>query len=142
MKSEPGTVTGKIAQLLFPNESFLIRGACFNIYKQFRNTQKESIYQRALVIELQQSGLQVEREKQFPIYHKAIKVGTYTPDIVVNNSIVLELKAKPFLHNDDIKQFWYYLKNSEFKLGFLINFGESDGVKIIRKVYDTARASA
>lgn len=48
-------------------------------------------------------------------------------------------KAKPFLHREDIQQFWYYLKNSQFKLGFLINFGEPGGVKIVRKVYDTAR---
>lgn len=124
---------------LFPQESYLIRGACFSIYKKFRNTQKESIYQRSLTEELKSKGLNVVREKQLPIYHLGVKVGVYTPDLLVNKSILIELKAKPFIHKEDIRQFWYYLKNSEFSLGFLINFGESNGVKIIRRVYSTAR---
>lgn len=124
---------------LFPEESYIIRGACFNIYKIFRNTHKEIIYQKALETELKLAGLNVEREKQLPVYYLNKKVGVYTPDLLINNSIIIELKAKPFIHKDDISQFWHYLKNSEFKLGFLINFGEPDGVQIIRRVYDTAR---
>ncbi len=97
------------------------------------------MYQRALEEELKSKGLEVVREKQLPVYYKNTKAGVYTPDLIVNNIIIIELKAKPFLHEDDIKQFWYYLKNSQFKLGFLVNFGENGGVKIIRKVYDKAR---
>lgn len=126
-------------KLLYLEESYIIRGACFVLYKKFRNTQKESVYQRALVQELKLKGLSIDREKQLPIYHLGIKVGVYVPDLVVNNSIIIELKAKPFLHKEDSQQFWHYLKNSEFKLGFLINFGEPHGVKIIRRVYDSAR---
>lgn len=129
----------RTTQLLFPQESYIIQGACFEIYKKFRNTQKESIYQKSLYIELKAKGLNVEREKQLPIFYLQEKVGLYIPDLLVNNEIILELKAKPFLHKDDVKQFWYYLKNSHFKLGLLINFGETDGVKIIRRVFDTAR---
>ncbi len=129
-------------KLLYEQESYIIRGACFNIYKKFRNTQKESVYQRALTEELKNAGLKTEREKQLPIYHLGTKVGVYIPDILVNELIILELKAKPFLHKEDLQQFWHYLKNSEFKLGFLINFGEPNGVKIIRRVYDLARSSS
>ncbi len=125
---------------LYPNESYLIRGACFTIYKKFRNTQKESIYQKSLLEELKNKGLKVTREKQLPIYHLGVKVGVYIPDLLVDESIIIELKAKPFIHKDDIRQFWYYLKNSDFKLGFLINFGKSDGIEIIRRVYDKARS--
>ena len=124
---------------LYQKESYIIRGSCFTLYKKFRNTQKESIYQKALEEELKQQGLDVIREKQLPIYHLGKKVGVYTPDLLVNQSIIIELKAKPFLHVNDLQQFWYYLKNSEFLLGFLINFGEPHGVKIIRRVYDNAR---
>ncbi len=131
-----------MATLLHQQESYVINGAAFTIYKQFRNTQKEIIYQKALALELENHGLIVEREKQLPIYYLEKKVGVYTPDLLVNNAIILELKAKPFLHKQDLQQFWYYLKNSSFKLGFLINFGEVDGVKIMRRVYDTARKNA
>lgn len=125
--------------LLYPKESYIIRGACFLIYKKFRNTQKESVYQKSLLQELKKEGLSVEREKQLPVYHLGVKVGVYSPDLLINNSIIIELKTKPFLHQKDIQQFWYYLKNSEFKLGFLVNFGEQNGVKIIRRIYETAR---
>lgn len=131
--------TQKNAEFLYPQLSYAIRGACFRIYSKFRNTQKESVYQKALAEEIKKLGLLSEREKQLPIFHLGVKVGTYVPDIIVDNQIILELKAKPFLHKDDIRQFWHYLKNSDFKLGFLINFGEADGVKIIRRVYDSAR---
>ncbi|MBI4098350.1 MAG: GxxExxY protein [Candidatus Levybacteria bacterium] len=125
--------------LLYPDESYLIRGACFSIYKKFRNTQKESIYQKSLLEELKIRGIKPLREQQLPIYHLNVKVGVYVPDLVVNDNIIIELKAKPFLHKDDITQFWYYLKNSKFKLWFLVNFGKSDGVEIVRRVYDSAR---
>lgn len=121
---------------LYPHESYLIRGSCFNIYKKFRNTQKESIYQNSLLEELKDKGLIVERQKQLPVFHLEKKVGVYVPDLVINGIIIIELKAKPFLHKEDLRQFWYYLKNSEFRLGFLVNFGEPNGVKIIRRVYD------
>lgn len=122
-------------RFFYKEESYIIRGACFAIYKKFRNTQKESIYQKALLEELRSRELQVQREKQIPIYHLGKKVGVYIPDLLINNNIIIELKAKPFIHKEDIQQFWYYLKNSEFKLGFLVNFGESNGVNIIRRVY-------
>lgn len=139
MNAELSRTKRGTTQLLYQEESYIIRACCFLIYKKFRNTQKEKIYQKALEIELLSKGFGVEREKQLPIYHLEQKVGTYIPDFVVNKTIILELKAKPFIHKDDIKQFWYYLMNSEFRLGFLINFGEAAGVNIIRRVYDTSR---
>lgn len=139
MGAELSGTKRRTTQLLYEQESFLIRGSCFAIYEKFRNTQKESIYQKSLAAELKIKGLSVEREKQLPVFHLGIKVGVYTPDLLINDKIILELKTKPFLHRDDIKQFWYYLKNSEFKLGFLINFGEPNGVRIIRRIYDDAR---
>ncbi|MBI4091726.1 MAG: GxxExxY protein [Candidatus Levybacteria bacterium] len=139
MNAEPSRTKRRITPLLYEQESYLIREACFEVYKQFRNTQKETVYQRALEQELAVKGLQVAREKQLPVFYRNAKVGIYTPDLLVNELIIIELKAKPFLHREDISQFWYYLKNSEFRLGFLINFGEPDGVRIIRRIYDTAR---
>jgi GxxExxY protein len=128
--------------LLFEKESYLIRGAVFEVYKHFRNTQKEVVYRNALAQELKKKELKVEAEKRIPVSYGGRTVGTYVPDLVVNGLICIELKAKPFLHAQDNEQFWQYLKNSGFRLGFLVNFGASDGVQIIRKVYDLARGSA
>ena len=108
------------------------------MYKKFRNRHKEKVYARALLVYLRTKGLQVEIEKQIPIYFDGEKVGIYTPDIVINGKIFLELKCKPRITKDDIKQFWYYLKAANYRLGFLINFGSPDGVEIIRRVYKGA----
>lgn len=132
----------KVENFLFEHESYAIRGAVFQIYKHFRNTQKEVVYRNALAQELKKQGLQVETEKRISVSYGGRTVGTYVPDIVVNGSICIELKAKPFLHKQDKEQFWRYLKNSNFHLGFLVNFGEPDGVEIVRRVYDLRRSSA
>lgn len=126
-------------RLLYEEESYLIRGGAFEVYKQFRNRHKESIYSRALVEYLKSRGLTVDRERQIPVYFHGKKVGIYVPDIVVNSRIFIELKCKPRITKDDLSQFWYYLKASNFKVGFLINFGSPNGVQIARRVYDTAK---
>ena len=126
-------------EFLYKDESYVIRGGAFEVYKQFRNRHKEVVYQRALTEYLTTKGLKIDREKQIPIYFNNKKVGVYIPDIVINEIIFLELKCKPNISEDDIKQFWYYLKTAPYKVGYLINFGAINGVQIIRRVYDTAR---
>lgn len=127
------------AKLLYKEESYIIQGGAFEVYKQFRNRHKEIVYQRALIEYLKNKGLAINKEKQIPIYFQDKKVGTYTSDIVVNDNIFIELKCKPIITRDDIKQFWYYLKCSNYKVGYLINFGSPKGIQIIRRIYDTAR---
>lgn len=125
--------------LLYRRESFLIRGVAFDIYKQFRNNYKEKVYQNAYLLGLVYKELSVEKEKRLDVFFKGKRVGVYVPDLIVNGEIIIEIKAKPKLTIEDIKQFWYYLKGSDYRLGFLINFGSPNGVEIIRRVYDTAR---
>lgn len=128
-----------MGKLIYQEESYLIRGAFFDVYKKFRNNHKEKIYRDALGLALTKKGLSVSKEKRIDIFYDSKKVGTYVPDLVVNSKIFVEIKAKPTILRQDIQQFWYYLKNSNYKLGFLVNFGELGGVKIIRRVYDKSR---
>lgn len=79
------------------------------------------------------------REFQIPVLVNGKKVGIYIPDILVNNLIILEFKATPYLTQQAIQQFWQKLRNTPYILGFLINFGKPGGVEIVRRVYDTAR---
>jgi len=124
---------------LYKQESYLIQGGFYEIYKTFRNTQKEIVCHNALLEYLKGKNLTVEKEKRINIYYLGKKVGVYKPDIIINDIIIIEIKCKPFLHKDDIKQFWYYLKCSNYKLGYLVNFGKPNGVEFIRRIYDTAR---
>lgn len=125
--------------LLYEKESYIIRGCVYSAYKEFRHFHKESVYHNILLRKLQDGGLKVIKNKKIPIYYRDEKVGTYVPDIVVNDEIILELKSKPFLTKEDRTQFWHYLKMTPCRLGFLINFGNPNGVEIERRVYDKAR---
>lgn len=124
--------------LLYRRESYLIRGACFEVWNEFGGAFKEKVIDNSLRIALKDKGLKIETQKRIDIYFKNIKVGIYIPDIIVEDKIIIELKCKPFLTKGDIDQFWKYLRGTKYKLGFLINFSPN-GLEIKRLVYDTAR---
>lgn len=111
---------------IYEEESYKIRGAIFSVYNALGGGIKEKILERALVKELQCTGLEVTDQKRIDIKYKGEKVGVYIPDIVVNDAIIIELKSKPFLTGEDQKQFWGYLKDSRYKLGLLVNFGPQE----------------
>lgn len=125
-------------ELLYKNITYKVRGACFEIYSNFGGAFKEKIIENALCEELKSKGLGIDRQKRIDIYFKDKKIGTYVPDIVVNNKILVELKSKPFLTKEDERQFWLYLRGSNYKLGLLINFGTRK-LEIKRRIYDKAR---
>jgi len=129
----------EMAELLYKDLSYVIQGVAFDIYKKLGSAHKENVYHNACLIALRNKKLGIEKEKRIEIFYENKKVGTYTPDLVVNDSILIELKAKPFLTKEDIKQFWHYLRCSTYRLGYLINFSSINKVEIIRRVYDTAR---
>jgi GxxExxY protein len=124
-------------KLLYKDISFQIRGACFWVWKEFGSAFKESIIDKALTHELLRRGLEVNDQKTINVFYQGKKVGIYRPDKIINGVIIIELKAKPYLTKQDVKQFWQYLKATDYKVGFLINFGEK--LEIKRVVYDYAR---
>lgn len=75
---------------------------------------------------------------KYDVIYKNEKAGIYRPDFIVSDTIIVELKVKPFLAREDERQFWYYLKGSNCKLGFLVNFG-SKQLEIQRRIYEKAR---
>ncbi len=127
-----------VTDFLYEEDSYKIRGACFRIWHTFKGVFKEKVTERALKKELEDLGFSVEQQKRIDIYYKGVKVGTYNPDLIVNECILLELKSKEYLTDEDKRQFWYYLRGSDYKLGFLINFGPKN-LEIKRRVYDKAR---
>lgn len=124
-----------MGELLFEKESYDIRGMCYKIYRELRNNHKEIVYHNALADSLIKSGYQARKNVRVPVIYDGKSVGVYVPDIVLNDIIVLELKCKPAILKDDLNQFWYYLKNMSYTVGFLVNFGKSDGVEIYRRIH-------
>lgn len=131
----------KVSDFLYEKESYEIRGACFTVWNTLGSAFKESAIDKALTKELQKRQLQIEDQKRINIFYEGEKVGSYVPDKIVNGKIILELKRKSYLTKQDIKNFWNYLRGSEYKLGFLVNFGD-ERLQIKRVVYDSARKSA
>lgn len=131
-------MTKKVNDFLYEKESYLIRGAFFEVWKAFKGLFKEKVVEKALRKELKERNLKADTQKRIKIFYKDEFVGIYTPDFVINDKIIIELKTKPFITQEDKKQFWYYLRGSSYRLGFLVNFGP-EKLEIIRRVYDKAR---
>jgi len=124
----------KVSGFLYEEESYKIRGACFKVYNALGGGIKEKIIERALYKELVSQGMTVENQVRIDMLYNNERVGTYIPDLVVNNKIIIEIKSKPFIIEEDEKQFWGYLKGSKYKLGFLVNFSPA-GVIIKRFIH-------
>ena len=85
---------------------------------------KESVYKDALETELINASIAYHREKAFKIaYENVILRHRFTADFVIDNSILLEIKAASALHDESFLQILNYLKSSQIQLGLLINFG-------------------
>ncbi len=93
----------------------------------------EKVYENALAIELAAFGLNVETQKKIEVHYKAQIVGEYYADMVVDNDVILELKAVKVIGNIHFAQCQNYLKATGKKLGLVINFGE-EKVKVRRVV--------
>ena len=84
----------------------------------------ESIYRKALMIELRKQGLNVETEKEAVVYYEAEEVGRHRLDIVVGDRIIIELKTVEELSKAHYAQVRSYLKATGLKIGLLVNFAK------------------
>lgn len=124
--------------LLYEDLSYKIRGAAFAVYNALGSDQKESVYQNALAEEFRKIALTFEREKNISVTHNDIRVGSYQPDFFIDGTIILEIKALPFVGKIEREQLRYYLMNSPYRLGMLINFGARP-IQIERIIFDSIR---
>ena len=97
----------------------------------------EKVYQNALVIELAKRGIKADSEKPIKVFYEGQIVGDYVCDLIVDDKVILELKAVKELNDIHEVQLVNYLKATGVEVGLLINFGPS--VKIKRKVFDNFR---
>ena len=97
----------------------------------------ERVYQNALYFALVDAGLKCEAEKPIKIYHDGRVVGDYRADLLVEDSVILELKACEELNPAHEAQLINYLKSTKIEVGYLLNFGKK--AKFSRKVYSNNR---
>ena len=101
-----------------------IIGASFTVMNELGDGFLESVYENALIHELRQQGLDVEQQKQLHIKYKGKAVGNFTADLIVENSVLVELKAAKDLSPAHKAQTINYLKATGISVGLLINFGK------------------
>lgn len=121
-------------KLLYQDLSYKIRGCTFKVYNSLGFGHKESVYQKALGLEFKNVNLNFAIETSLPIVYQNKKIGTYKPDFIVENKIIIEIKAVPVMPKSYETQLTYYLKGTNYKLGFLINFG-SNKIDIRRRIW-------
>jgi len=103
--------------------TFTIIGCAMKVHNTLGNGFQEVIYQRCLAIELERAGLEFGREVKQDIYYKGINVGTRRADFVVENKVIVELKALVNLEDVHLAQAKNYVVAYRFEKGLLINFG-------------------
>lgn len=102
--------------------TYKIRGAVFEVYRQLGHGFLEAVYQNALWYELNNLGLFVESEVPLSVTYKEHVVGVYRADLVVENKVLLELKAQSILNSTADAQLVNYLRATGIKIGLLVNF--------------------
>jgi len=116
--------------------TYKIRGAIFEVHNALGPGLLESVYEAALAMELSDLGLQVQTQVGLPVVYKEnrLELG-FRLDLLVNKTIIIEIKSVEVLHDVHKKQLLTYLKLSNNKLGILVNFNVSkleDKISLIR----------
>ena len=114
----------------------IIRGF-YEVYNELGHGFLESVYERSLEIALNSSGLKVCRQIQIPVWFRGKPVGDFTADMLIEDSVLLELKAARALDSSHQAQLLNYLRATEIEVGLLLNFGLKPEFK--RLIFDNPR---
>ncbi len=106
----------------------------YDVYNELGFGFLEKVYQNALYLELRNRGFKVEAQKQIKVHFKGIEVGEYYSDLIVNDTIILELKAAEGIVEAFENQLVNYLRATNIEVGLLLNFGKKPELR--RKLFD------
>jgi GxxExxY protein len=106
------------------SQTYAIIGAAMEVHKQLGPGFLEAVYQEALAVEFIERNIPFSREVELPVYYKGQPLACYyRADFVCYNSVLVELKAIPFITNIERAQILNYLKSTKMEIGMLTNFG-------------------
>jgi GxxExxY protein len=119
----------------FPHQELTksLIGIYYDVYNELGYGFLEKVYHNAFLIKLKLRGYEFEIQKKISVIYKNEIVGDYVPDIIVNNSVIIELKCSEYLVEADESQLLNYLKATNFEVGLLLNFGKDP--QFIRKIF-------
>ena len=122
-----------MADLLYSDITDKILKAFYTVYNKLGFGFLEKVYENALLVELIEMNLYCEKQKPIKVYYRNKIVGKYYADIMVENKVILELKAAERLAEEHELQLINYLKATELEVGLLLNFGKTPAFS--RKVF-------
>jgi GxxExxY protein len=126
---------GIMEDLLFREESYRMRGAVFEVYREMGCGFLEAVYQECVEREFRARGIPAVAQQELGLLYKGeLLAQTYRPDFVCFNAVIVELKAVREITDEHRAQVHNYLKASGHRLGLLVNFGHHPGVEIERIV--------
>jgi GxxExxY protein len=111
----------------------IIIEAFYNVYNQLGYGFLEKVYENALLIELKKFNLECISQSPIEVFYDDVKVGFYIANIIVNNSVIIEVKAAQALCEEHEAQLTNYLRATDIEVGLLLNFGGKPEFK--RKVF-------
>ena len=106
------------------------------VYKQLGYGFLEKVYENAMAFELRRMGLEVQQQAAIAVYYEGGVVGEYCADLLVEDAVIVELKAIRRLSDDEEAQLLNYLRATPYEVGLLLNFGPKPEFR--RKAYDNA----
>jgi GxxExxY protein len=124
-------------ELLHQELTDVIIKTFYEVYNELGQGFLEKVYQNSLYLELKNKGYKVEAQKKINVYYKGIEVGEYFADLIVENTVILELKAADCIIKDFENQILNYLRATDCEVGLLLNFGKKPEFK--RKIYENNR---
>ena len=103
--------------------------AFYKVYNKLGYGFWEKIYEKSMIIELEKLGLNVISQKNIKVYYENIEVGSYFADLLVNNLVIIELKAVKSICEEHEAQLINYLRATKVEVGLLLNFGKKPEFK-------------
>ncbi|MBN1621727.1 MAG: GxxExxY protein [Endomicrobiales bacterium] len=121
-------------KLLYEDLTYKIRGAFFEVFKNLGPGFKEIVYQNALKDEFERLNIGYQEKERIKIFYKNKQVGIYEPDFIIEEKIIVEIKAVDIMPRVFENQLFSYLKATKYKIGMLVNFGASK-LEVRRRIY-------
>src|SRR5689334_19147350 len=112
-------------------------GVFFDVYNDLGHGFVESVYENALVVALSAAGLEVARQVPIAVWYRGVHVGEFRADILVNDVVLLELKAAKAIEFAFEKQIMNYLRATNVEVGLILNFGPT--AQFRRFAFENAR---
>ncbi|NVO20893.1 MAG: GxxExxY protein [Bacteroidetes bacterium] len=124
-------------ELLYKDLTDSILRTFYDVYNALGFGFHEKVYQNSMYLELGCRGYKVESQKQIKVYYKGCQVGEYFADLIVNECVILELKAAEAIVPEFEMQLINYLRGTDAEVGLLLNFGKK--AEFRRKVFENSR---